>query len=359
LTGEKTKLAKKAAKTQKTTIVAVAEYAGVSLATASNALSGRRPVDERTRKRVEDAARALGYRPNIGARRMRMGGSETIAIFSSTPLAIAGGTSRLGFMMEIAEAAAVTAIEHGVAMMLVPPAERHLLQINTLQIDGAILLEPMEDDPYLEALRRRQVPVVSIGRPASADVPFIDLQPRATATLILDHLHEVGATHIALITGAAARHSHVEIANTYRQLCDRQEMSPILHRLEETEGEEGAFLAARMLLARHPEIDAIFASVDTFATGVVRAALEEGRSIPENLKIATRYDGVRALTSNPPLTSVRLHLALAAERAVRLLIGAMNGTDGGSPPEPLPSPELVVRGSTASSTQNKKAHCGA
>lgn len=340
---------KKPAGGRKITIVAVAEYAGVSLATASNALNGRRPVDERTRKRVEDAARALGYRPNIGARRLRMGGADTIAIFSSMPLAIAGGASRLGFMMEVAEAAAVRAMEHGVAMMLVPPVGEHLPQLDTLQIDGAILLEPLADDPYLAALARRGIPVVSIGRPGGTGdaIPFVDLQPAATAELILDHLKATGARRIALLTGAEPRHSHVEIAAAYRRFCEAAGMEPALYALEEREGEEGAFRLTKELLKRHPGTDAIFASVDTFASGAVRAAGDCGLAIPGRIRIATRHDGLRALASDPPLTAVRLHLAAAAEQAVKRLIAAMEGAEEPPAIAALPPPELVIRGSTA------------
>src|SRR5690606_40143799 len=51
-----------------TTIHEVAQAAGVSISTVSYALSGKRPVSEKTRRRVEDAAAALGYTPDAGAR---------------------------------------------------------------------------------------------------------------------------------------------------------------------------------------------------------------------------------------------------------------------------------------------------
>src|SRR5579884_2093274 len=123
------------------TITDVAKAAGVARSTASDALNGRRYVDARTRARVVETARALGYRPNLRARRLRTGAAQAIALISSMPFAIAGGPSRLGFFMEIAAAAAETALPHGFAMILVPPLETRP-GLDYLDVDGAIVVEP-------------------------------------------------------------------------------------------------------------------------------------------------------------------------------------------------------------------------
>src|SRR5262245_14035982 len=102
------------------TIVDIARRVGMSAATVSNALTGRRPVDPETRERIQAAARELGYSPNLRARRLRTGRADTIAIFSSMSFAVAGGRARLGFTMEIAATAAQRAMEKGIALILVP-----------------------------------------------------------------------------------------------------------------------------------------------------------------------------------------------------------------------------------------------
>src|ERR1700683_1326352 len=103
------------------TILDIARLAKVSPASVSNALTGRRRVAEATRKTVLAIADRLGYAPNLRARRLRTGRADAIAVFSPMPFAIAAGPSRLGFLMEIAAAAAAAALESGIALILVPP----------------------------------------------------------------------------------------------------------------------------------------------------------------------------------------------------------------------------------------------
>ena len=61
-------------------ITDVARQAGVSPSTVSYALSGKRPISEETRRRVETAARELGYRPHAGARALASSRSKVLAL---------------------------------------------------------------------------------------------------------------------------------------------------------------------------------------------------------------------------------------------------------------------------------------
>ena len=78
-------------------------------------------------------------------------------------------------------------------------------------------------------------------------------------------------------------------------------------------------------MAEHPDIDAVLAPIDTFATGAVRAAQKSGRTVGEDLLIATRYDGLRARTSHPPLTAVDLGLEAISGAAVEMLVTVLDG----------------------------------
>ena len=91
---------------RRVTILDIAREMGVAPSTVSNALSGKRYVDPALVERVKMTAERLGYRPNPVARRLRSGRASAIGLFSAMPFAVAGGASRLGFMMEIAATAA-------------------------------------------------------------------------------------------------------------------------------------------------------------------------------------------------------------------------------------------------------------
>lgn len=328
-------------------IVDVAKAAGVSPTTVSHALNGRGQVDPRTRERVLEAARQLNYRPHLGAQRLRTGSSRNIALVSSMPFSIAGGPSRLGFFMEIASSAAQTALTEGYAMVLVPPLEK-LPSLDDLDIAGAIVVEPQQDDEATEQLRQRAVPVVTIGeQPCSAgDVPFVDMHAAYCSRILLDHLDEVGAREIALVTGAQRRAAYLSSQREYELFTRRLGMPHRLVLVDEAGGEEAARRQVADLLARAPDVDGICALVDTFATGAVRAVRDSGRSLPRDVRVVTRYDGLRARTSDPPLTAINLHLDDVATEAVRLLLRKMSGEEVSSSADISP-PILVSRASSA------------
>ena len=330
------------------TILDIARLARVSPASVSNALTGRRKVADAMRESVFAIADRLGYTPNLRARRLRTGRADAIAVFSPMPFAVAAGPSRLGFLMEIAAAAASAALENGMALILVPPLERGRAPFADLQMDGAIVVEPAADDPDVATLRGRGIPMVSIGRQVGAtDLAFVDLQSELTARLLLGHLHDEGARQIALILGVQRRNSYLAAEQAYRRFAADSGMKPIVARIDEAGGEALAHDTVLALLKRHPRIDALCAPVDVFAVGAVKAARALHRRIPEDLKVATRYDGIRARECSPPLTSVTLHLDQLAVLAVQLLLELIEGPDARKSIVG-PRPELIIRTSTRS-----------
>ena len=337
-----------APKPRRVTITDVACAAGVSTATVSNALTGTRPVDAGTRRRVDRAVEELGYVVNAAARRFRTGRANAIAVLSSMPAPVAAGPARLGFLMEVAAAAAEAALHHGLALVLVPPVPDAQALLRDTGIDGALLIEPAADDPFLDVLAKRRVPTVSIGDPGPAVLPFIDLDYVGVADMLVGHLAGIGARRFPLIVGASARASHAAFEACYRAHADRTGMQAIVRRLDEAEGEAGAFAATRDLLGTHPDIDAILAPVDAFASGALRAAQAAGRRVPEDLAIATRYDGPRAREARPPLTAVDLRLARVARLAIDRLILEIAGASGPSRVAG-PGARLVARASTEGS----------
>ncbi len=337
---------KKMKNPRRPTIVDVAKAAGVAPSTVSNALGGKGYVDVKTRARILKAAKSLGYRPNRYAQGLRTGGPTAIALVSSMPLGVSGGSSKLGFFMELAAVAAEEAIRHGLALILIP------LQIGgkvpAIEVSGTLVVEPMADDPFLESLVEGNQPVVCLGKWTGHDaVPAIDLMSGYTAELLLNHLREEGAKRIAIVIGDTGRTSYVETEEAYRRYCAEAGVQPLVLRLRETGGELAGQIAATELFQSHPEVDGVLALVDAFASGVVQAAEALGRTIPDSVRIATRYDGPRARTANPPLTAVNLHLEEVTRMGVELLNHILHTPNQTPPAMRMPiKPELVVRRSS-------------
>lgn len=325
---------------RKPTISDLAKAAGVSVTTVSHAFSGRRHVDPETRERIALLARELGYHPSSSARALRSGRTGAIALASSMPFAVAAGPSRLGFLMEIAASAALSALSRDLALCLIPPHPGVPAQA-AIGLDGVILVEPMRDDPLVAHFEARQVPVVSIGRvPGRPEIPAVDLRSHDTARLLLDHLAAQGCRQIAVLIGAQPRASQIETEAAYAAFAQFRQ-PPRLIRLDEAQGEEIGYQATLRLLTEAPETDGILAAVDAFASGALRAAQQLGRRLPQDLRLVTRYDGLRAKLAQPPLTAVDLHLPQVAEQAVALLLDRIEGREAG--PVTAALPELLPR----------------
>lgn len=326
------------------TIADVARAAGVSRTTVSHALNGLGRVDPQTRELVRQVAERLGYRPSLRAQRLRRGESRTIGLVSSMPYAVAGGPSRLGFYMEVAAAAAETALGHGFALVLVPPLESGP-ELDWLDIDGAIIVEPEHADAVTARLRERGVEVVTIGRQPGIDLPHVDLHGSLVGRLLLDHLHAQGARRIALLVGESERHSYLDVRAAYREFVDVHGLPSIVATAAESGGEYAGYESCQRILAEHPDVDAVCATVDAFAVGVLRALADAGKRVPDDVLVVTRYDGLRARTSEPPLTAVDLHLGQAAGAAVDLLLRRLRG-DATQDVVAQPEPVLVPRRSS-------------
>lgn len=338
----------------KVTLIEVAKRAGVSPATVSNAINSARYVDTETKKRIDKAIADLGYVPNLKARRLRTGKANAIAVFSSMPFSISAGPSRLGFMMEIAASAAVAALEKRLSLVLVPPVPVNDPGFDHLEADGAIVIEPSIDDTHIAELMRRGVPTVAIGRPGpgfSNKVPYVDLQPKIVTEKVIRHFLETGAKRPALFLGKTNRAAFHETETAYRYMAIQAGFEPIVYYLDEGEGEEAGYQATLRILDNRPGVDALFVLIDTFATGAVRALNERGIAIPDRMRVATRYDGLRARESTPRLTAFNLHLDEIARLALLRLMQTMEGQIA-----PLaiagPKPEIILRESSQLSVRS-------
>ncbi|QHA08707.1 LacI family DNA-binding transcriptional regulator [Streptomyces broussonetiae] len=335
------------------TIADVAAAASVSRTTVSHALNDIGKVDPRTRERIKKIAAELGYRPNLRAQRLRRGQAKAIALACSMPFAVAGGPSRLGFYMEVAAAAAERALVHDYALVLIPPVQSGSA-LYSVDIDGAIVVEPEADDAAVAQLRERGLPYVALGRPtAPDDAPYVDLHGARVAELLLDHLRDQGARSPALIVGAGSRHSSVDARAAYEHAAAAHGWPTVVATAPEDGGEQAGYASCAALLAEHPGTDALCVLVDAFAVGAVRALREAGRRIPDDVMVVTRYDGLRARTCEPPLTAVDLGLDRAAADAVELLLARLGarpaaGAAGTDTEEAAPAagPRLVPRASS-------------
>ncbi|MGW6405469.1 LacI family DNA-binding transcriptional regulator, partial [Streptomyces sp. NPDC055134] len=179
----------------------IARAAGVSRSTVSYALSGKRPISEATRLRIEAVIDEIGYRPNASARALANGRTSTLAlVFPPSQDGRHYTDMQLGFLGSVVEAAAQQEYDVLVSAASGNGAEALERLVAERRVDGVLLMESRLKDPRVKALRRAQFPFVTIGRTEKdSGHDWVDLDHGALAAACVHHLAELGHERIALI----------------------------------------------------------------------------------------------------------------------------------------------------------------
>ncbi|MFJ4173580.1 LacI family DNA-binding transcriptional regulator [Microbacterium sp. NPDC089696] len=181
-----------------TTIHEVAEAAGVSISTVSYALSGKRPVSEKTRVRIEDAARTLGYEPDAGAR--MLAGRRTHIFALTEPLrADTHAPTHMAFVL----ATAVAARRRGYDILLLTDEQTSdgMNRVAASRLADAILvLDVAPDDERADIARSVRTPTVFIGIPNDPEgLTCVDLDFETAGRMAVDRIADAGHTSVTLL----------------------------------------------------------------------------------------------------------------------------------------------------------------
>ncbi|MBK6013129.1 LacI family DNA-binding transcriptional regulator [Streptomyces sp. MBT53] len=321
----------------------VAQVAGVSQAAVSLVLGDkwRGRVSETTAERVREAARDLGYRPNLAARNLRLGHTRTVL------LVVPALTTE--FFAGVYTGAARVAAEHGFGVVLYPSPEgigpaRDPFASAQAALDGVIASSMAAD--ALTAIRGDQLPLVMLDSDPEGSLGA------ATVNLdIADGVRQV-ADHLLTLGHRRFLHLAADIPSWTFEVRARE----LAARVGEFEGTtirttrapisiEGALTAAETALSTPgPRPTALVCDDDKLAAGAYKAARRLGLRIPQDLSITGLDDLALATAIDPELTTVRLDAELFGEHGMRALLAVL---DGRTPEEGDIPVELVVRGSTA------------
>ncbi len=341
------------------TIRDVAKAAGVSTQTVSRVINNHPDVAPATLARVQGVINELGYAPDILARSLIRGRSYSIGIVAFGLEFY--GPSRLlaGIERQAAE------MGYSITLNLVhrPELTDVTSLLNTLQarrVDGVIWAIPEIGDNRAWA-RDRAVPSslpmvfvngdLAVARdPATARDPMIGIDNAAIGRLAAEHLLARGARTVGLVTGPNDWWEARQRAAGWRQALEAAgiqiDEAWIAHGDWSAESGRRAGLE---LMKRNASIDAIFASNDQMALGVMYAAHSLGRRIPEDLAVVGVDNIPEAAFFWPPLTSIRQRLRDAGAQAVRMLDALIVGGDhnGSIDSSMLLQPEIIIRASTS------------
>lgn len=310
------------------TLKDVAKEADVSYATVSRALSGNPHISTKTRKRILKICDEMGYTTDVIARSMVKKKTDLIGLIVPT--------INNQFMSEIAYSAEMSAREHGYNILLCnsdPDSEAELNAVKLLlgrKADG-ILIVPQSSESYDNIHRYTdQIPVVFMSENLrNAPQSYVTVDDRAGAQLAMNYLYGLGHRKI-LYFGRRKSNTHELRAEGYGAFCEAHglKQSYCDNDYSRSTIEHGYRLAKELF--RHPiRYTAVFASTDSNAIGIIKAANEAGIRIPEDLSLIGFDDISSASLPGINLTTVsqpKKEMALDAVEILRERIEkGMNG----------------------------------
>jgi DNA-binding LacI/PurR family transcriptional regulator len=308
------------------TIRDVAAAAGVSLTTVSHVLSNQGRIGERTRQRVWEVARELGYRANVHAQQLVTNRSSSIAI-QIAPFNSTSKSSMLipnsEYFLEVLNGASEEADDRGYALVLTPPGASPIA-LSAFGFDGAIIVDPHGDEGLLDPQWTESHPVVTAGRTATESETHyvVDNDHKAAAELVLDHLWQQGYRQPAAMITDRARSYTRDLAEGYERWARRHGVTT---QTVETGAEVSTAQALRALLDGPCAPDAIYAGSEDIALDLLHETNRLGIKIPGDLGVCSCVDSSTFSLTTPEVSGLFLYPREIGKNAVSLLIDLIEG----------------------------------
>ncbi|AUG81851.1 LacI family transcriptional regulator [Kitasatospora sp. MMS16-BH015] len=330
------------------TLEAVAARAGVGRGTVSRVVNGSPKVSAKARAAVEQAIAELGYVPNQAARSLVTSRTDSVA------LVIPESVARLRsepYFSDIITGVSGELAETEMQLLLIlvrdeRERERLTRYLTARRVDGVLLVSVHEDDPLPELLEQLEMPAVLGGRRSGEEsLSYVHADNRGGARAAVRHLLARGRTTVATVTGPLDMEAAEARLAGYRQALAEAGLEPdegLVGHGDFTE--RGGREAMRELLARRPELDAVFCASDMTAAGALQALREAGRRVPEDVAVVGFDDSAVARHTEPALTSIRQPTEEMGRLMVQLLLKEIAQPGRFRRQVVLPT-ELVVRAS--------------
>ncbi|BCP52253.1 LacI family transcriptional regulator [Kaistia sp. 32K] len=323
----------------------VARLAGVSRSAVSRTFTPGAYVSDATRAKVLRAAQALTYYPNAMARSLTTQRSGIVGVISAdlqNPF-YALTLERIGGALQ----------GQGLAPLVLfgdeTSTKAQISQILSYRVDALIVTNAVLSSRLTDTVSRMKLPVVAVNRYFPQDwITSITCDNIHAAGSVADHLHGVGSTRIALVTGKAdTSSSRDREAGFLRALVERG-TAPIAIETGDYSHDSGV-LAGRSLLERSVAPDAVFCANDLMAMGVVDVARSEfGLRVPEDLRVAGFDNSAVGSWQSYSLTTVDQNIPQMIDLAVEIVLRQLRGEGGPTGQHLQVKGTLIVRHSTSS-----------
>jgi LacI family transcriptional regulator len=333
----------------------IAQDLNLSVVTVSKVLRQHPDIGPETRERVLRRMKELNYRPNLAARALVTG--RTYAIGLIVPDLVHP------FFGQVAKALSGVLRTKGYSLVLAssdddPDLERQEIeQLVARRVDVLVVASAQREPESFRRLQEQQIPVVLIDRKFDGlAAHFVGVDDVEVGRIATGHLVEIGCRHLAHIGGpdvstAAGR------ARGYREALARlglgeRPAAVVMRDHGDDAGKRSGYESMKRLLELRPPPDGVFCYNDPTAMGAMKAVLEAGLDVPNDVAIVGCGNVTYADFLRIPLTSVDQQCAEIGERAAKLAFSVLERPPNRSKQVVL-APKLVVRASTARSRNRK------
>ncbi|SPF80782.1 LacI family DNA-binding transcriptional regulator [Pseudoprimorskyibacter insulae] len=331
----------------------LSEHLKLSQTTVSRALNGYPEVNEETRKRVQAAAKAMNYSPNIRAKGLATG--RAMAIGHVIPVSNKHEMVNPVFGDFIAgagEAYSQAGYEMVLTLVADDNEERAYRKIKAKgNVDGLIVHGPRMIEPRIPLLTDLEIPFVVHGRASQADTGYawVDINNKRAFQRATAYLADLGHRRIALINGLEDMDFAYRRRAGYTDAMAKAglEVDPALLFSEEMTEIYG-YRTAQDLLARDNPPTAFLVSSMITAIGVRRAIDAAGLKMGRDVSIITHDDDLSYLQNGdsvPIFTATRSSVREAGYLSAKMLLGMIDQKPE-TPPTRMLEAELIIGDST-------------
>lgn len=310
------------------TIKDIARLSGYSLGTVSRVLNGHPDVSAAARERVMAVVQQQGFEPNANARHLKMRAQSAVAVLvkGSRNLLFADILERIqSLLQDSGEEVYVAYLDEDADEV------QYAVQLEKLRRPKGFLFLGGDLECFRRGFAQVTAPSVLLTNDAQSlgfkNLSSFSTDDAAAAGEAVEYLCRCGHRRIGVLGGnLASEQISVKRLQGVRSAMARNGLpfDPARHYVPCRYSMAEGYAAARKLLAREPELTAVFALGDVIAMGAMRAFCDLGRRVPEEISLVG-YDGIEVGNfSVPRLTTIRQDTALLAEEGVRTLLAAIH-----------------------------------
>src|SRR5450631_4266132 len=342
--------------TPPTTITDVARAAGVSKAAVSFALNDKPGVAAGTRARILAVARELGWTPSLRGRALSVSRALAVGLVIARAPETLGADPFFGYFISGIE---TVLSERGYALMLQVVGDEESEHESYRQlaangrVDGVFLTDMRVDDLRPQLLEGLRLPTVVIG-PAPANGPWsaVNINDQLGITAAVEHLIGLGHRDIAHVSGPTELVHSVSRRSAWEQALSDAGLPPGPCITSDFSAQGGARATSQLLDLDDPPTAIVYAN-DLMAIAGMSTAISRGVEVPGRLSVTGFDDAPLSAYIQPALTTVRTDVVGWGQAAATQLLAVI---DSQADCEiDLPSPEFVIRASTAPPCQQSQS----